>query len=172
MRGFPRSLAGAFALVLAILLGWLLTEISRQPEEGTDFSKRAIATVDGVVDGDTARVWLDGERESVRYIGIDTPEMNYGEGQPSCFASRATARNQEMLDRNEQVTLVFDRERRDRYGRLLAFVYSGRTLLQAELLKGGYATTIEVPPNTSRAVEFADLEDQARRVGRGLWSAC
>ena len=47
-----------------------------------------------------------------------------------------------------------------------------RTLLQAELLEGGYATTIEVPPNTSRAGEFSAMESEARDAGRGGWSAC
>ncbi len=125
-----------------------------------------------MTDGDTIRVRLDGENESVRYIGIDTPEMNYDEGAPACFAPQATELNRQLLGGGDEVRLVFDRERRDRYGRLLAYVYSGSTLLQAELLERGYARTLEVPPNTSRAGYFASLEDKARKAGRGLWSAC
>lgn len=128
--------------------------------------------MESVVDGDTIRVRLDGESESVRYIGIDTPEMNYETNQPACFARQATDRNRHLVERSPEVRLVFDKERRDSYGRLLAYVYSGPTLLQAELLDGGFAKTIEVPPNTTRADHFASLEDEARRDGRGLWSAC
>lgn len=172
MRGSPRSLAGVLFVLVILIGGWLVAEIGQQPESGIGSSDEATASVEQVVDGDTARVLLDGRSESVRYIGIDTPEMNYEEGQPDCFASQATDRNEELLGRDDQVRLVFDKEKRDRYGRLLAYVYSGPTLLQEELLKGGYATTLEVPPNTSMADRFSKLEDEARDAGRGGWGEC
>lgn len=172
MRGFPRSVAGAFALVVAVLLVWVVEQIAQQPEEPAGGSSEVTVSIDSVIDGDTTRVWLDGKRESVRYIGIDTPEMNYDGGEPDCFASEASDFNRNLLSRNDQLRLVFDEERRDRYGRLLAYVYTGPTLLQAELLKEGYATTLEIPPNTSRAEQFAKLESVARESGRGGWSRC
>lgn len=159
-------------LVAGIAIGWY-TQRDDDSEEGPAKAGSSVsATLEEVVDGDTARFRIDGESESVRYIGIDTPEMNYGQGSPACFAREATDFNAKLLDRSDQITLVFDKERRDHYGRLLAYVYAGPTLLQAELLEGGYATTIEVPPNTSRAKGFSKFEAEARQAGRGLWSAC
>lgn len=159
-------------LAVGIAIGWYLQRDDGSDEDPAKAGSSVSVKVDQVIDGDTARVFYEGESESVRYIGIDTPEMNYDEGKPSCFASQATDRNAELLARNPKVKLVFDREKRDHYGRLLAYVYSGSTLLQSELLSGGYATTIEVPPNTSRAEKFSNLEREARESGRGLWSAC
>ena len=172
MRSIPRSPVGVFVVLLALLAGWLLAEIEKQPEHGAEHSKRVAVTLDEVVDGDTARFWLDGKSESVRYIGIDTPEVNYGANDPECFAQDATNRNRLLLGSGGKATLLFDKERRDHYGRLLAYVYSGPTLLQEELLKGGYARTLEVPPNTSKAERFAQLENEARDSKRGLWSEC
>jgi micrococcal nuclease len=70
------------------------------------------------------------------------------------------------------VRLRFDRERRDPYGRLLAYVYAGSGLINAELVRRGYARTLEIAPNTSRAPLFERLARRAGRAGRGLWSAC
>lgn len=173
MRSIPRSPAGVLFAVLLLAGIWLFTEfVHDESRSRSGSSGDATVAVDRVVDGDTARVWLDGKSESVRYIGIDTPEMNQGNGSPDCHAREATNRNDALLARNDQVRLVFDKERRDHYGRLLAYVYSGSTLLQSELLEGGYATTLEVEPNTSMAREFGELEEAAREAGRGLWSAC
>jgi micrococcal nuclease len=72
------------------------------------------------------------------------------------------------------VRLVVGAEARDRYGRLLAYVYraSDGLFVNAELLRGGYAHTLTIAPNDRLAPRFAQLQDQARAAGRGLWSAC
>jgi micrococcal nuclease len=67
------------------------------------------------------------------------------------------------------VRLVPDRERRDRYGRLLAYVYVGPTMVNAELVRRGLARAYPFAPNTAHAAEFARLERAARRRGLGLW---
>ncbi len=161
---------GAIA-VLAVALVYELTG-SGGDETSAPSSDPALVKVDRVVDGDTAKVFYAGESEYVRYIGIDTPESVKPQTPVECYGEEAKRFNEELLDRNARVRLVFDREKRDQYGRLLAYVYSGSTLLQAELLKRGYATVLEVPPNTARAEQFANWEDEARERGRGLWSAC
>lgn len=68
--------------------------------------------------------------------------------------------------------LVPDREPRDRYGRSLAYVYAGDTFVNAELLENGFARTIEIEPNTSKATYFARLERVAIRTNTGLWGSC
>jgi len=121
-----------------------------------------------VADGDTVRVRIDGGREErVRYIGIDTPEVTSDE----CFADEAAAFN-ERLVAGREVRLELDAEERDRYGRLLAYVYAGDLLVNAELLRKGYAQPLTVPPNVRFADRFKRLARDARREGRGLWASC
>lgn len=140
--------------------------------DGDDGDRRAIrADVVDVVDGDTIEVALDDAVEDVRYIGIDTPE-SVAPGEPvECFG-KAASRENERLVGDEAVRLVFDAERRDHYGRLLAYVHIGGLFVNGELVARGYARTLEIEPNTTRAARLGRLEAEAGREGRGLWSAC
>jgi micrococcal nuclease len=126
-----------------------------------------------VTDGDTIRVALRGRVERVRYIGIDTPESVKPDAPVQCYAHRAAAENARLVA-GRRVRLVLDVEAHDRFGRLLAYVYreeDGLFVNQA-LVRGGFARTLTVPPNVRYARRFAALARQARRAGRGLWSAC
>lgn len=158
---------GAVAL-LAILVAVLLTG----GEEGDEsLPGEVTAPVVEVVDGDTIRVMLDDVEERVRYIGVDTPE-SVAPGEPvECFAKRASRFNARLVE-GERVRLVFDAERRDRYGRLLAYVHAGDDFVNAELVRRGYATTLTIPPNDTFAERFDRLEQNAANAGRGLWGAC
>jgi micrococcal nuclease len=132
------------------------------------------ATVVRVVDGDTIVARLaDGRFERVRYIGMDTPE-DVKPGVPvQCFSLRAAAANRALVA-GRGVRLVPGAEPRDRYGRLLAYVYrrADGLFVNAELVRRGFARTLTIPPNTRYAGRFAALADAARRAGRGLWGAC
>ena len=125
-----------------------------------------------VVDGDTIRVVLaSGREERVRYIGVDTPESVRPGTPVECFARKASKAN-ERLVAGREVRLERDVEERDRYGRLLAYVYAGPTFVYAELVRGGYAQPLSIPPNVRHAARFVSLAAEARRAGKGLWSAC
>jgi micrococcal nuclease len=124
-----------------------------------------------VVDGDTVEVRFDGREEDVRYIGIDTPETVAPDEPVQCFGPQASAFNHRLVE-GKRVRLVFDAERRDVYGRLLAYVYLGRRLVNAMLVRRGFARTLTIAPNDRFAELFARLERTAGRAGRGLWSAC
>ena len=124
-----------------------------------------------VVDGDTIAVMIDGREEDVRYIGVDTPESVAPNRPVECFGKRAADFNQDLVA-GKRVRLVFDAERRDRYGRLLSYVYAGEVFVNAELVRRGFATTLTIPPNDTFADRFAGLERAAGRAGRGLWGAC
>jgi micrococcal nuclease len=141
------------------------------PDAAADAGDSATADVIRVVDGDTIEVELEGRTESVRYIGVDTPETPKPGTPAQCFAEEASVFN-EALVAGERVRLVFDRELRDRYGRLLAYVYVEGLLVNAELIRDGYARTLEIEPNTAMADRLSALERQAGRAGRGLWSSC
>jgi micrococcal nuclease len=126
-----------------------------------------------VVDGDTIHVIVGGRDENVRYIGVDTPESVKPGTPVQCFAKRASAYN-ERLVAGERVRLVLDAEERDRYGRLLAYVYRDRDglFVNAALVRRGYAVPLTIPPNVEHETEFRRLASNARRSGRGLWSSC
>jgi micrococcal nuclease len=126
-----------------------------------------------VVDGDTIAVALAGRVERVRYIGIDTPESVKPGTPVQCYAHKAAAANARLVAR-ERVRLVLDVEPRDRFGRLLAYVYRARDglFVNAALVRDGFARTLTIPPNVRFAERFRALAAQARRAGRGLWSAC
>jgi micrococcal nuclease len=126
-----------------------------------------------IVDGDTIHVDLGGTDETVRYIGIDTPESVKPGTPVQCFAKQASERNRQLLAGTD-VKLVFDVERRDRYGRLLAYVYRADdgTFVNAALVRDGYARPLTVPPNVRYADRFVQLAREARRAERGLWRAC
>lgn len=133
----------------------------------------ATARVVRVVDGDTILVALDGREERVRYIGVDTPETVKPGAPVECFGKRASARNAALVA-GRRVRLVRDAEARDRYGRLLAYVYRADDglFVNAALVRDGYAEPLTIRPNTAHAGEFAALARAAQAAGRGLWNAC
>ena len=158
------ALAAALGLLLAL---WV-------PRRGGDHAAGGeAAVVTRVVDGDTVVVRTGGRVERVRYIGVDTPE-DVKPGTPvECYSERAAAENRRLVERRP-VTLRFDAERRDRYGRLLAYVYRrpNADFVNAELVRRGYARTLRIPPNDAHAALFARLAADARRRHVGLWGAC
>ncbi|HET9676251.1 MAG TPA: thermonuclease family protein [Solirubrobacterales bacterium] len=151
-------------VALVLTRTWELLPAEEPPRAAWAYVMRA-------VDGDTIEVRLDGRREDVRYIGIDTPETVKPGTPVQCFGPRAHRFNSSLVT-HKQVRLVFGVERRDVYGRLLAYVYLGRRLVNAELARRGLARTLTIPPNDRFAERFERLQTAAARAGRGLWAAC
>lgn len=144
--------------------------------EGQAAKRRAVVL--RVVDGDTILVRILGaadrptrRTERVRYIGVDTPESVKPDAAVDCYGKEAAAYNRGMVD-GRRVRLVPDREPRDRYGRTLAYVYLDDKFVNAELVRNGFARTLEIEPNTAKAAYLARLERVAIRTKRGLWGAC
>jgi len=158
------------SLVLLALVALVLTRPwELLPAEAPPRS--AWAYVVRAVDGDTIEVQIDGRREDVRYIGIDTPETVKPDTPVQCFGPRAHRFNSRLVT-HKRVRLVFGVERRDVYGRLLAYVYLGHRFVNAELARRGLARTLTIPPNDRFARRFERLQTAAARSGRGLWGAC
>ena len=131
----------------------------------------ADATIVRVVDGDTVEARIGGEVEDVRLIGVDTPET-VKPGEPvDCFGPQASRFTHRLLE-GRRVRLVFGAERRDTYGRLLAYVYLGRRFVNPILIRRGLARSLTIPPNDRLAPLLERLELRAARAGRGLWRAC
>jgi micrococcal nuclease len=127
--------------------------------------------VERVVDGDTIVVRVDGRSERLRYIGVDTPESVKPGVRVQCFAKSAAKENRRLV-LGRDVRLTYDAERRDRYGRLLAYVWRGELLVNAELVRLGYGKPLEIAPNLAHAPQLRELAAAARRGRRGLWSRC
>nr|MBO2479888.1 nuclease [Bacillota bacterium] len=122
--------------------------------------------VERVVDGDTF-VLTNGER--VRMIGVDTPETVKPGTEPEMYGQEASEYTKKMLE-GKRVRLEWDVAERDRYGRLLAYVYlEDGTFFNEHLLLEGYARVMTVPPNVKYAERFLAAERSAREAGRGLW---
>ncbi|MGQ9531995.1 MAG: thermonuclease family protein [Desulfotomaculales bacterium] len=149
------------------------------------------ARVVRAVDGDTlvvafkagARVERRGERlflslagervevapeERVRLIGVNAPEIAH-DSRPAEYFGREAADFTRQRLHGREVHLAFDVQKRDQYGRLLAYVFDGERLFNAELVARGYAQVMTVPPNVSYADLFLALQREARAAGRGLW---
>lgn len=140
------------------------------PEDPGQGALRALVLE--VTDGDTVLVRLSpsGVVERVRYIGVDAPESTPGHPL-ECFGREATAANRRLVG-GRTVVLRPGVERRDAYGRLLAWVRVGRLSVNAELLRRGLARTLAIAPNDAEAARYARLEAAAGRAGVGLWGAC
>ena len=124
-----------------------------------------------VVDGDTVEV---AGGTTVRLIGVDTPETKAPNRPVGCFGAEASRFAATLLPPGTPVRLVGDVEQRDRYGRLLAYVYrrADALFVNAELLRRGYAQLLTIPPNVAHTDEFAAIARQARERSQGLWGAC
>ena len=165
VRGLRVAVVGVSLCVAGAV--WALTGGGAAP-----FSS---GTVVRVVDGDTIIVRGPGGRtEDVRLIGIDTPETVDPRRPVGCYGPQASAFTKHLVT-GLPVTLRYDRELHDRYGRVLAYVWlSGPRPLfvNAELVRRGYARSYPFPPNTAHTGLFAALERSAALAGRGLWSSC
>jgi micrococcal nuclease len=127
-----------------------------------------------VVDGDTIDVEVAGRTEHVRLIGIDTPETKDPRTPVECFGAEASARTAELLPPGTEVRLVSDVEERDRYDRLLAYVYrvDDGLFVNLALAREGYADQLTIAPNVAHTAELRAAISEARREQRGLWPAC
>ena len=140
-------------------------------------------TVTRIVDGDTLKVfYLEGE-ESIRLIGIDTPESRVNKktkkdakrsGQDIetiiAMGKRATEYVESLVKPGGLITIEFDVQERDRYKRLLGYVYlPNGNMLNEEIVKAGYASVMTIPPNVKYKDRFLIAYQEARKAKRGLW---
>jgi micrococcal nuclease len=159
-----RRLAVLVAVAAISVAGWRLGTTRAGGDAPT---VRVVA----VVDGDTLDVAWGERRERVRLLGVDTPETVDPDRPVGCYGPEASAFAHRRLQ-GRTVRLEFDRERRDRFGRLLAYVDVDGHRFNDELLAGGYARLLVIPPNGRHARAMLDKELGARSAGRGLWGAC
>lgn len=141
---------------------------------GPDDVVEANARVVRVVDGDTVVVDAAGVDERVRLIGIDTPESVDRNRPVMCFGPEATDRLAELLPEGTPVRLERDVEARDRYDRLLAYLYRADDglFVNVTMVSDGYAQQYPFPPNVEHRAEFRAAERDARTRAAGAWGDC
>jgi len=132
-------------------------------------NKSELLNVIRIVDGDTIVVNAGSKNEKVRFIGINTPETVKPGTPVQKYGKAASAFTKRMLE-GKKVRLEFDVQHRDKYARLLAYVYleDGR-MINKILVEEGYAQVMTVPPNVNYQQEFIRLERKARENKKGLW---
>jgi micrococcal nuclease len=139
----------------------------------SDISQPDLATIVSVVDGDTIVLSVQNQTETVRLLGIDTPETVHPTRPIECFGPEASAFTKATLEKGSVVKLVRDVEPRDRYQRLLVYLFlADGTLFNQLLIDRGLARTLSIEPNTAFASQFANHESSARNRRVGLWLYC
>jgi len=194
--GCIRTALIILALLLAIAIGfavyWSLssegdqdvlpggTTVSEAPRDTPVASRSGPdgleqARVEWVTDGDTIHVEIGGASESVRLIGIDAPEVSHGGTSADCYSEEASAFLTQLVD-GATVWLEPDVNDRDRYGRLLRYVWlaegDGYVMVNAEIVENGLAVARQYFEDVSHADQLAAAEQDAIANGRGFWSAC
>jgi micrococcal nuclease len=161
----PARVAVALTIVaVASAVGWWAGDQSRQATPRVRVLE--------AIDGDTLVVELpDGSTDTVRILGVDTPETHHPTKGVECFGPEAAAYTATRLT-GRFVRLVGDVEPRDIYDRRLAYVIVDGHRFDDELLRKGYARLLVIEPNRAHARDLLAAELTARRTKRGLWAAC
>jgi micrococcal nuclease len=162
-------------LFVIIIVGLIATRFVDIPKEPVPTKTEAIGelyAVTHIIDGDTIIVDKDGKEEKVRLLGIDTPEVDETRGPVECFGKEASAKTDSLLA-GQSVYLETDpsQAERDKYNRLLAYVYTqDGALVNKILVEGGYAREYTYDKPYTYQADFQVAEKSARDDKRGLWS--
>lgn len=139
-----------------------------------DAAGRIHGTITHNTDGDTFDVRIGRRTETIRLIGVNTPETKHPTKPVECWGPEASAHTSSLVPVGTDVWIVRDAEARDRYGRLLAYVYrsSDDLLINHELVAGGWGVPLFIPPNTAHEPDFTAAAASAEASGLGLWGHC
>ncbi|MED3779348.1 thermonuclease family protein [Heyndrickxia sporothermodurans] len=141
-----------------------------QKKKSTKSSNRVPVTLTKTVDGDTIKVMYKGKEESVRYLLIDTPESKKPGSCVQPYAESAYNRNKQLVN-SGKLTLEFEKSERDKYGRLLAYVFVDGKSVQETLLKEGYARVAYIyEPPYKYLSKYQKAEDIAKNKHSNIWS--
>lgn len=167
-----RSLRLHVVLLVVVALLVSSCEVASTPETGGNPDTFEVVRV---VDGDTIVVAINGREERLRYIGIDTPESVQPNTPVECYGREASEENRRLVE-GKRVELERDVSDRDRFDRLLRYVYvvedGERIFVNQALVANGFAFASTFPPDVKYEVQLRTAQRSARDAGRGLWSAC
>lgn len=161
------NVVSLLALAVAGLGTYSFFSTGDQPDKNEADSSQQV-TVSHVVDGDTIRVSKPGETETtrVRLLNIDTPELD-----KECYGEEAKRFVEDLLPEGSTVRLEYDQQRADHYGRELAGVYAGETLVNKEVAAAGLAVPVLVQPNDLYYDEISDAVAAAKHESKGVFAA-
>lgn len=171
--------------ILTALLVALLTAVSSASAEFIPLLPTKKPLVAYIVDGDTIAVRIDRGVEKVRLIGIDTPESRKNERAALQaerskrdiktimeFGRRAKDTLKGLLPKGTELRIEYDVQKRDKYGRLLGYVYrSDNTMVNEEMILRGYAQLLTIPPNVKYVDRFKKALAKSQKEKRGLWAS-
>ena len=154
----------------ALLIGLASCSGSSTPPNG----QADLVEIAHVIDGDTVDIDINGRTERVRLIGVDTPETKHPTKPIECFGPEASAYLTQLLPKGTAVRIERDVEARDRYGRMLLYLYlvSNDLFINLDLVARGYGTPMSIEPNTFHRNDFVRAASQAEAANVGLWKAC
>jgi len=138
------------------------------PSIGPTSNEKVVAIVTNVIDGDTIEVSIQGSLYKLRYIGIDSPELNSVGINMKNIALNAANKDRELVS-GKIVELEKDVSEMDRYGRLLRYVYVSGIFVNAELARLGYATCFPYPPDLKYQDLLTAMQAEAKTAKRGIW---
>jgi micrococcal nuclease len=138
--------------------------IAEVPKDG----KQKVKFVE-IVDGDTAKFEINGKVESVRFLLVDTPETSHPKLGEQPLGPEAKAYTNKLLSNAKQVYLEWDKEKRDKYNRLLAHIYADNQSVQQALLKEGLARVGYIYESKNHLDEYRKAEDVAQAAKKGVW---
>jgi micrococcal nuclease len=143
---------------------------TQNQQEEHEFPRFEVPVV-RVIDGDTIKVLINGKEENVRFLLVDTPETSHPRmNGPQPYGKEAKELMENLLE-GGTVELEMDVSERDRYGRLLAYLYVNGVSVQEELLRNGLARVAYIyPPNTRYVDDFQAIQKKAQEEGVGIWS--
>jgi micrococcal nuclease len=160
---------GALRILVAVALSLLVSCSS-----GATTENEVLITVLKVIDGDTVDIDIKGNTERVRLIGVNTPETKHPTKPIECFGPEASAYLTQLLPKGTHVRIERDIEARDRYGRMLLYLYreSDNLFINLDLVSHGYGTPMSIEPNTFHRNDFVHAAALAETTNEGLWKAC
>lgn len=160
------------SVVIVGLLAGFLSGCPAQADEAATLPSEAI--VEFVIDGDTVDVVVAGESERVRLIGIDTPESVSRSVPVQCFGKEASDALTGLLPPGTVLRIERDEEARDRFGRLLLYLYRSEDDLFVNewMIQQGFADTLFFEPNTTFEGSFTRVRNDAKAADLGLWGSC
>jgi micrococcal nuclease len=170
----PLHVRTALLLIPVLLVAFFAhADDKKPPIPVKDWSKATAFKVLRTIDGDTIEIEQDGKPVKVRLIGVDTPETVHPSKPVEQYGKEASRFTSNLL-KGESVYLEFDKDKADKYGRMLAFVYRAPDglFVNLEIIRQGYGHAYTKYPFDAKQMElFRHFEKQAREAGRGLWAS-
>ena len=141
---------------------------------GATTENKVLVRILTVIDGDTVDIEIDGRTERARLIGVNTPETKHPTKPIECFGPESSAYMTQLLPKGTDVRIERDTEARDRYGRMLLYLYrnSDNLFINLDLISRGYGTPMSIEPNTFHRNDFVHAAALAEASNVGLWKAC